>query len=226
MRLLSTSLLAAATLFAQIQVPLEHLDLTKVSSLAAPMGYPAKAGHSVAGTPLTIKGKVYEHGVGLHSGSKMLIDLHGQAKQFTALAGLDEVHTAIAGPLPGASVPKGLQNHPGLATVEVWVDGKQAFDSGVMRRGIDPKNIAVDLTGAKKMLLVVTDGGRWPYNNPLDLRRRKHHYDFGEARCDCRTGRSRARHCIEPVVEAGNPRTPHLRRVHGTALLLRHTRHW
>ena len=156
-------------LYAQTNVPLEQLDLSKASSLAAPMGYPAKAGHSVAGTPLTIKGKVYEHGVGLHSGSKILFDLHGQAVQFTALAGLDDVHMAIPGPLPGAAIPKGLQNHPGLATVEVWVDGKRLFDSGVMRRGTEAKKLAVDLTGAKKMLLVITDGGRWPYNNALDL---------------------------------------------------------
>ena len=133
------------------------------------MGYPAKANRSVAGTPLTMKGKVYGHGVGLHSGSKLLIDLHGHATQFTALAGVDEARLAIPAPLPGAAVPKGLQNHPGLATLEIWVDGKPVYESGVMRRGIDPKKIALDLTGAKKMLLIVTDGGRWPYNNPLDL---------------------------------------------------------
>ena len=133
------------------------------------MGYPAQAGHSVAGQPLTLKGKVYEHGVGLHSGSKMLIELHGQATQFAALTGVDDAKLAIPPPLPGAAVPKGLENHPGLAALEIWVDGKRLYDSGVMRRGSDAKKIAVDLTGAKKMLIVVTDGGRWPYNNPLDL---------------------------------------------------------
>jgi alpha-galactosidase len=167
MRLL-LSLCAAAAL-AQTNVPLEQLDLNKVSSLPSPMGYPAKAGRSVAGQPLTIKGMVYEHGVGLHSGSKMLVELHGQATQFTALAGVDEAKLTIPPPLPGAAVPKGLQNHPGLATLEVWVDGKSVYDSGVMRRGTEPKKVEVDLTGARQLLLVVTDGGRWPYNNPLDL---------------------------------------------------------
>jgi alpha-galactosidase len=133
------------------------------------MGYPAKAGQSVAGTPLTLKGKVYEQGVGLHSGSKLLIDLHGGAVSFNALAGLDDVRTAIPSPLPGADIPNGLKNHPGLATVEVWVDGQKVYDSGIMRRGMGLEKIDVNLKRAKKMLLVVTDGGRWPYNNPLDL---------------------------------------------------------
>src|SRR5580700_9117444 len=122
----------ATTLLAQTNFPLEQLDLAKATALAPPMGYPAKAGRSVADQPLTMKGKVYEHGVGLHSGSKMLIELHGQATSFTALAGVDEAKLTIPPPLPGAAIPNGLRNHPGLATLEVWVDGKLVVDSGVM----------------------------------------------------------------------------------------------
>src|SRR5579883_2982575 len=107
----------AAAASAQTSVPLEQLELGKATHFDAPMGYPAKAGRSVAGSPLIIKGTTYEHGVGLHSGSKLLIDLRGGAAEFTALAGLDETRTAIPSPLPGAAIPKGLQNHPGLATV-------------------------------------------------------------------------------------------------------------
>ena len=91
-------------LLAQTAVPLETLDLAKVAALASPMGYPARAGRSVADQPLTLRGKIYEHGVGLHSGSRMLIDLHGQAQQFTALAGVDEAKLAIPAPLPGISL--------------------------------------------------------------------------------------------------------------------------
>jgi alpha-galactosidase len=159
----------SAGLLAQTSVPLEQLDLGKIASLAPPMGYPAKAGRSVAGEPLTMKGQRYDHGIGLHSGSRMLIDLHGQGAQFTALAGVDDAKLAIPAPLPGSAVPKGLQNHPGLATLEVWLDGKRVYDSGVMRRGAGAKSVTVDLTGAHQMFLAATDGGRWPYNNPLDL---------------------------------------------------------
>lgn len=159
----------SAALLARTSIPLEPLDLGKVAVLAPPMGYAVRSGRSVAGEPLTMKGQRYDHGVGLHSGSRMLVDLHGQGAQFTALAGVDEAKLALLAPLPGAAVPNGLQNHPGLATLDVWLDGKQVLDSGVMRRGSGAKSVTVDLTGANKMLLVATDGGRWPYNNPLDL---------------------------------------------------------
>jgi hypothetical protein len=63
--------LCATTAWAQTAIPLEQLDLAKATSFASPMGYPANASRSVAGQPLTMKGKVYEHGVGLHSGSRV-----------------------------------------------------------------------------------------------------------------------------------------------------------
>src|SRR5689334_5622468 len=99
------------------EIRLETLDLTAVKTLAPPMGYPAKAAQSVAGKPLTIKGAVYAHGVGLHSGSTMTIDLHRQAEKFSAKAGVDDAPLPLAKPLPGSAVPRGLERHPGTATV-------------------------------------------------------------------------------------------------------------
>jgi alpha-galactosidase len=148
---------------------LESLDLGKVKSFAPPLGYPAKAAQSVAGKPLTMKGVVYPHGVGMHSGSKMLIDLHGEAESFAALVGVDDAMLPLAKPLPGAAVPRGLQNHPGTAAIQVWVDGKLAAEKDKLRRGGNVESISVDLRGARRMVLVVSDGGRWPYNNPADL---------------------------------------------------------
>ena len=154
---------------AQQEVRLEQLDLSAVKHLAPPMGYPAKAAQSVAGKPITIKGAVFEHGVGLHSGSTMVVDLHGQAEKFSAKAALDDARMPLPKPLPGSTVPNGLQNHPGTATVEIWLDGKRAADTGPLRRGTVPKPIAADLHGVKRMTIIVTDAGRWPYNNPVDL---------------------------------------------------------
>lgn len=148
---------------------LETLDLSKLKGLPPPMGYPARAAASVAGKPLTIKGQVYAHGVGTHSGSRLDVDLRGEAEKFSALFGVDDAAMPLPNPLPGSAVPRGLQNHPGMATLEVWVDGKQALETGPVRRGADPKPVSVDLRGAKRMTLIVTDGGRWPYNNPADL---------------------------------------------------------
>jgi alpha-galactosidase len=162
-------LFAAGSAFAQSAFRLEQLDLARVRSLDAPMGYPAAANRSVAGKPLTIHGKVYAAGVGLHSGSVMWIDLKGAADKFEALAGVDDAATALPRPLPGSALPRGLQNHPGTGRVEIWLDGKPAFDTGVMRRDSAARPVKIDLTGKRRMAIVVTDGGRWPYNNPVDL---------------------------------------------------------
>src|SRR5581483_4950575 len=134
-----------------------------------PMGFPAKAAQSVAGKPLSIKRTVYEHGVGLHSGSRMIVDLHGQAEKFTAKAGMDDERMPLPKALPNSALPRGLERHPGTATVEIWLDGKHAADTGPLRRNTDPKAITADLRGARRMTIIVTDAGRWPYNNPVDL---------------------------------------------------------
>lgn len=171
MKLRITLLILATALpsAAQQEVRLEQLDLSAVKTLAPPMGYPAKAAQSVAAKPLTMKGAVYAHGVGPHSGSTMGIDLNGQAGKFSAKAGVDDVPMPLARALPGSAVSRGLERHPGTATVEIWLDGKRVADTGPLRRGGEPKAITADLRGAKRVTIIVTDAGRWPYNNPLDL---------------------------------------------------------
>ncbi len=169
MQKLALLLATAAAALAQSSFRLEELDLTRVKSLAAPMGYPAAAARSVSGGALRIHGVVYPHGVGLHSGSTMLIDLGGAAESFEALAGVDDAPTALPKPLPGSAMPRGLENHPGTGRVEVWVDGALAADTGVMRRGPATVPIRIDLAGKRRLTIVVSDGGRWPYNNPVDL---------------------------------------------------------
>jgi alpha-galactosidase len=147
---------------------LESVDLGKMKSLKPPLGYPARARQSVAGGPLTLNGVVYPHGVGSHSDSKLIVDLHGEAERFLAMAGVDDARLPLPKPLPGSFVPRGLQRHPGTATFQVWVDGKEAVDTGMLQRGHEPKPISIDLHGARRMTLIITDGGRWPYNNPAD----------------------------------------------------------
>ncbi len=169
MKALACLLVLAAGALAQRNTRLEELDLSKVESPAPPLGYPAAAARSVVGTPLKVNGVVYAHGAGLHSGSTMVIDLGGEAERFEALAAVDDARTALPKPLPGSAIPRGLEMHPGTGRVALWVDGRPAADTGVMRRGEAPKPLAADLRGARRLTIVVTDGGRWPYNNPVDL---------------------------------------------------------
>ena len=45
---------------------------------------------SVLGTPLTVNGTVYKHGLGTHSISRILLDLKGKANSISGLAGADD----------------------------------------------------------------------------------------------------------------------------------------
>lgn len=86
----------------------------------------------------------YEKGVGAHSTSEITYDLSDKnASYFTSFVGVDQ-H---------------LQKSKGSVEFQVFVDGEKAYDSGLMTVVMPQKFIEVDLTDAKEMKLVVTDGG-------------------------------------------------------------------
>ena len=116
----------------------ETLDLNKMTQ---DYGGP-HVGRSVDDHALTIKGQTFAHGIGTHANSEFVVDLKGVATRFTASVGVDDE-----------------TNGNGSVTFEVWADGKKAFDSGVMRSGDAPKPIDLDVTGAKRLTLKVTDAG-------------------------------------------------------------------
>ena len=104
----------------------------------------AQANRSSDGNPLRIGGKAYASGIGVHSESHIRIKLDGQAEAFHAWVGVDDE-------IPAAK----------SATVRfrVLVDGKLAWESGVMKNGQPAKEISVPLAGAKTLALDVDDGG-------------------------------------------------------------------
>ena len=115
-------------------------DSLDLSTIQQDYGSP-HAGKSVDNNPLTLHGVVYPHGIGTHAHSDLLIDLKGAATRFVAMVGLDDEKEKSAGSV----------------TFDVLVDGKKVYSSGVMRGGMEPKLVSVDLTGAKKLLLRVGD---------------------------------------------------------------------
>jgi alpha-galactosidase len=129
---------------------------------------PAQAGQPPPATPpalpppplvYTLGGVAYPHGVGLNVNSDIAIDLKGAATRFVAMVGIEEVVPAGRGgaaAAPPASPPPPPQ---GSVTFDVWVDGKHAGDSGIVKRGDPPKRLSVDLKGAKRLILSVNDGG-------------------------------------------------------------------
>jgi len=113
---------------------LDSLNLTPVSTEGK-----LKASVTTWGRPITLADVEYPHGLSFAGTSEMTIDLHGSATRFDAMVGVDD-----------EAVDRGA------IIITVVVDGKTAFDSGVMHGGDDPKPVSVDLTNAKKLTLRVT----------------------------------------------------------------------
>ncbi|HEX2948645.1 MAG TPA: NPCBM/NEW2 domain-containing protein, partial [Armatimonadota bacterium] len=125
---------------------LDTLDLSKISQ-----GWClAHAGKSVMGNPITIKSIVYERGIGTHTESRIEVDLKGAALKFESVIGLDDE-----------------ERGKGTASFEVFVDGVEKFDSGLMKAG-EEKLVSIDITGAKHMRLNVKDGGDGIINDHAD----------------------------------------------------------
>ena len=119
------------------------LDSLKLKLAAQEWGTPQK-NKSVDGHPLIIAGKTFERGFGTHAKSILRVQLNGGSKSFTASVGVDD------------DANKNL-----AASVEFLVrgDDKLLWDSGVMRAGDAAKNLAVNLTGMKTLVLEVDDAG-------------------------------------------------------------------
>ena len=99
-------------------------------------------GKSVDSHPITLHGVKHVHGIGTHAFSEVTVDLKGNASKFEADIGVDD---------------EVGQN--GSVVFEAWVDNKRVYDSGVLHGGGEPRHIEIPLTGAKHLLLTVTDAG-------------------------------------------------------------------
>ena len=93
------------------------------------------------GSPITLGGVTYQHGIGTLSINELIIDLKGQATRFLAMVGLND-----------------NAGRQGSVTVEVWVDNKKVLISDVLKVGSPPLKVDVDLTGARFLELLIDDG--------------------------------------------------------------------
>lgn len=99
-------------------------------------------GKSVEGTPLTLAGKIYTHGLGTHADGVVNWQLDGQCERFSAVVGVDD---------------EVAKRGPGSVVFRVLADGKQVFESGVMKGGEAPKTVDLPMDGVKVLTLLVTD---------------------------------------------------------------------
>jgi alpha-galactosidase len=109
---------------------------------------------SVWKTPLRIGGKQYEHGLGTHSVSEIVVRLPRAGKEFAADAGIDNNHDTAG--------------KRGTVVFAVEIAGKEAFRSGVCRGGQPPLPVRVPLNGATEFILRVFDAGDGPSHDQSD----------------------------------------------------------
>ncbi len=134
------------------QVNLSALDLLKVEQ---GRGY-AQANRTILGNPFSIGGQSYENGVGTHSPSVVRIALDGRVQTFTAQVGVDDEAKA-----------------QGRVVFRVIGDDQELYRSAYLTSGEPAHLVEVDLTGVRRLLLLV---------EPDDDETDGDHADWAEAR--------------------------------------------
>ncbi len=94
---------------------------------------------NAGGDSIRMNGKLFKHGIGVSSTSVLSFFLDGHATEFSAIVGVDD---------------KGVKDLP--LKFYVIGDRKVLFESGEMNLGDDPKTIKLNLTGIKRLGLLVT----------------------------------------------------------------------
>lgn len=102
--------------------------------------------------PLTLGGKVYPKGLSLGSRTTLVYRLPAKAKQFQAIAGIDDAFREAGGSL----------------RLEITGDDKSLF-SGVIAAADAPRPLNFDVAGLKRLKIVVDYGGDLDIGDALDL---------------------------------------------------------
>lgn len=103
------------------------------------------------GRVLTLQGKTYAAGYGVHALSRMTFAVGGKCRTLTADIGVDDEVGAR-----------------GSVAFQVFGDGVKLYDSGTMTGDSATKSISVDVAGRRDVQLVVTDGGDGNYHDHAD----------------------------------------------------------
>jgi hypothetical protein len=120
-------------------------DLTPVSQTVTGLvhePWPFRNDRNVFNQPLTLDGRQYEKGLGVHARSELTYALDGQYAAFAATIGIDD-----------AARPAGD------VEFRILVDGQEAYTSGPITGRDQARAIHVSLTNANQITLLVDFGG-------------------------------------------------------------------
>lgn len=98
-----------------------------------------------SGKPLRLGGQSYTRGLYCHAASRLVVHLPGPGKAFEAVVGVDSNEQTSGG--------------RGSVVFSVRVNNAEAWHSEVLREGLPPVPVRVDLKGATRLELVVDDAG-------------------------------------------------------------------
>ncbi len=118
-------------------VRLDELDLSK-----AVTGWKeTNANLSNGGRPLSINGKIYEHGIGTHAPGHLIVKLNKGTQRFQALVGIDDE----------------VREGAGSVKFIIIGDHKILWESDTLTSDQDPVAVDVDLSGIDELRLIVNE---------------------------------------------------------------------
>ncbi|MGI9069861.1 MAG: NPCBM/NEW2 domain-containing protein [Bryobacteraceae bacterium] len=93
------------------------------------------------GRTISLRGKTFQKGLGVHAFSDVKYDLAGRCTSFSAVVGVDD------------------EVSYGSVVFQVWGDGVKLYDTGIVTRSGAAKSLTVNIIGNKELELVVADDG-------------------------------------------------------------------
>jgi alpha-galactosidase len=151
------------------KIYLEELDFSKMET-----GWgTVRAKLSCDSNLLTVAGKVYDHGVGTHAISKMMIDLCGDtnSRRDAKFCVSTNEKSCVSGAVKfHAQVGVDDESANAMASIEFFIlgDGRILWQSGLMKMGDPAKKVEISLKGIKKLALYISDGGDCNYYDHAD----------------------------------------------------------
>jgi alpha-galactosidase len=115
-------------------------------------------GKSVSGGPLEMHGKVYERGVGSSAYATILVELDGKAERFQAVVGIDDAAGKDDGP--------GIH---GSVVIRVGGEKEWLYESHILTGGRDPVKLDIDISGLKRMVIILDDAGDGSRHDHVNL---------------------------------------------------------